>query len=152
VALAFTGWAKKRATDSRPYFCQILTDLKINFSGRFLGKFAVKWIFKIQPHLALLCCYTTLWKINVGKQAINDTLQGSVATYLRCGGVVDNQIKNRLLLSLSKKNKSVNIWQTYKHERDCLVHFARLANTPVKDGESARYNGYNHVLAYNSAR
>ena len=26
------------------------------------------------------------------KQAINDKLQGSVATYLRCGGVV-NQIK-----------------------------------------------------------
>jgi len=28
------------------------------------------------------------------KQAINDKLQGSVATYLRCGGVVNNQIKN----------------------------------------------------------
>jgi len=28
------------------------------------------------------------------KQAINDRLQGSVATYLRCGGVVNNQIKN----------------------------------------------------------
>jgi len=27
------------------------------------------------------------------KQAINDKLQGSVATYLRCGGVVNNQIK-----------------------------------------------------------
>jgi len=26
------------------------------------------------------------------KEAINDTLQGSVATYLRFGGVVNNQI------------------------------------------------------------
>jgi len=30
------------------------------------------------------------------KQAINDKLQGSVATYLRCGGVVNNQIKKGL--------------------------------------------------------
>jgi len=37
------------------------------------------------------------------KQAINDKLQGSVATYLRCGGVVNNQIKKRLLLSVRVK-------------------------------------------------
>ena len=34
------------------------------------------------------------------KQAINDKLQGSVATYLSCGGVVNKQIKKSLLLSL----------------------------------------------------
>jgi len=34
------------------------------------------------------------------KQAINDKLQGNVATYLRCE-VVNNQISNGLLLSLS---------------------------------------------------
>ena len=34
------------------------------------------------------------------KQAINYKLQGSVATYLRCGGVFNNQIKKGLLLSL----------------------------------------------------
>jgi len=34
------------------------------------------------------------------KQAPNDKLQGSVAAYLRCGGVVNNQIKKGLLLSL----------------------------------------------------
>jgi len=34
------------------------------------------------------------------KQAINDKLQGSTATYFRCGGVVNNQIKKGLLLSL----------------------------------------------------
>jgi len=36
------------------------------------------------------------------KQAINDKLQGSVATYLRCGGVVNNQTKKGLLLSPSE--------------------------------------------------
>ena len=34
------------------------------------------------------------------KQAINDQLQGSEATYLGCGGVVSNQIKKGLLLSV----------------------------------------------------
>jgi len=37
------------------------------------------------------------------KQAINDKLQGSVAIYLRCGGVVNNQIKKRLLLIVQVK-------------------------------------------------
>ena len=61
------------------------------------------------------------------KQAINDKLQGSVATYLRCGGVVNNQIKKGLLLSLSVNLfKSANIWQSYKQEHDCLAHFLCL--------------------------
>jgi len=68
------------------------------------------------------------------KQAINDKLQGSVATYLRCGEVVNNQIKKGLLLSLlvNKNLKSEDIWQSYKQERDCLMHVARLANTLPK--------------------
>ena len=45
----------------------------------------------------------------------NDKLQGSVATYLRCDGVVSD-----------KKIISGNIWQSYKQERDCLVHFLHL--------------------------
>ena len=36
------------------------------------------------------------------KQAINEKLQGSVAAYLRCGGV-NSQIKNGLLLSVRVK-------------------------------------------------
>ena len=62
------------------------------------------------------------------KQAINDKLQGIVATYLRCGGVVNNKIKKGSLLSLRVKKflKSMNIWQSYKQERDCFVHFLRL--------------------------
>ena len=69
------------------------------FTGRFLVKFAVKWILKIPPHLAYvatLLCETFM----SAKQAISDKLQGSVTTYLRCGGVVNNQIKKGLLLSV----------------------------------------------------
>jgi len=40
--------------------------------------------------------------------------------------------------------KSVIIWQSYKQKRGYLMHFARLANTLIKDEESARDN---HVLA-----
>jgi len=73
------------------------------------------------------------------KRAVNDKLQGSVATYLRCGGVVNNQIKKGLLLSVRVKNffKSVNIWQSYKQERGCLMHFECLANTLLKDDGSS---------------
>ena len=48
------------------------------------------------------------------KQAIHDKLQGSIATYLRCGGLADNQIKKGLLPSLSMNSllKYVNIWQS----------------------------------------
>ena len=37
------------------------------------------------------------------KEAIDDNLQGNVATHLKCGGVVNKQIKKGLLLSLSVK-------------------------------------------------
>ena len=68
-------------------------------TGRFLCKFVGKWIFKIPLHLAhvaTLFCETLMSP----KQASDDKLQGNVATYLRCGGVVNNQIKKCLLLSL----------------------------------------------------
>ena len=104
----------------------MLTDLK-KITGRFLGKFAVKWILKVPPHLsyvATLPCETLMSP----KQAINSKLQGSVTIYIRCGGVVNKQIKKGLLLSMGvkKKLKSVNIWQSYNQERDCLVHFLRV--------------------------
>ena len=54
---------------------------------------------KIPPHLAYVAtlpCETVM----SAKQAINDTLQGSVATYLRYDGVVNNQIKKGLLPNL----------------------------------------------------
>ena len=36
----------------------------------------------------------------MSKKALNDKLQGIVVTYLRCGEIVNNQIKKGLLLSL----------------------------------------------------
>jgi len=52
-------------------------------------------------HMLLHYCETLMST----KQAINDKLQGSVATHLRCGGIVNNQIKKSLLPSLGvKKN------------------------------------------------
>jgi len=76
-----------------------LNRVKKQFTGRFLGKFAVKYILKIPPNLAYVAtlpCETLM----SAKQAINDKLQGSVATYLRYGEVFNNQIKKNLLLSL----------------------------------------------------
>jgi len=32
--------------------------------------------------------------------------------------------------------KSVNVWQSYKQERDCLVHCVRLVNALLKDEKS----------------
>jgi len=69
------------------------------FTGKFFGKFVVNWTLKLSPHLAqvaTLPCKTLM----SAKQAINNKLQGSVATYLRCGGVVNNQHRKGLLLSL----------------------------------------------------
>ena len=61
------------------------------------------------------------------KQTIKAKLLSSLATYLRCGGVVNNQIRKGLLLSLPLKVfNSVNICQRYKQEGDCLVYFLRL--------------------------
>ena len=45
--------------------------------------------------------------------------------------------------------KSVNIWESYEQQGDCLVHFARLATTLLNDEESARNN---HVLACTFAK
>ena len=68
--------------------------------------------------MLLLPCETLM----SAKQAINYKWQGSVATYLRCRGDVKNQIAE----SEWKKFKSVNILQSYKQERGCLMHFAHL--------------------------
>jgi len=55
--------------------------------------------------------HTTCETLMSAKQASNDKLQGSVAAYLRCDVVVNNQIKKGLLLSLRVIFfKSVNIW------------------------------------------
>ena len=76
----------------------------------------------IPPHLAYVAtlpCETLM----SAKQAIKDKLQGSVTAYLSCGAVVNKQIKKGLLLSRGVEIffKSVNIWQSYKQERDYLM-------------------------------
>jgi len=68
-------------------------------TGRFLSEFVVKWILNIPPHLAYVATLPRETSMSA-KQAINDKLQGSVATYFRCGGVVNNQSKKGLLLSV----------------------------------------------------
>jgi len=82
------------------------------------------------------------------KQSIKDKLEGSVATCLRCGGVVNNQIKKGLLLSLQVKFffKLVNIWQSYKQGCDCFMHFFRLL---AVCRPSTQVLMHNHILACN---
>jgi len=122
-SLKSTGWAKKWGHRLMTTILSNLNRFKKNFIRRFLGKFVVKWVLKIPSHhayVATLPCETLM----SAKQAINDKLQGSVATYTRCGGVVNNQVSKGLLPSLSVKFfESVNrpIW--YKQERDCLCTF-----------------------------
>jgi len=69
------------------------------------------------------------------EQANNDKLQGSVATYLRCGGVLITKLRKVYCWVCQWIFfKSVNIWQSYKQERDYLVPFVRLVNELLKDG------------------
>jgi len=79
----------------------------------------------------------------------NDKLQGNVATYLRRGGVVNNQITKNLLLSMPVKQflKSLNIWQSYKQEDGCLVHFLRLLQQCT--GQAHKVHKTQDVLACN---
>ena len=98
------GGLRNGTTDSGPQFCQILTELQFFSLSRFLGKFTVKCILKIPPHVAYVATLPCETLISA-KQAINDKLQGSVAEYLRCGRVVNNQIKKGLLLSVQVKKK-----------------------------------------------
>jgi len=86
------------------------------FTGRFVGKFAVKRILEIPPHLA---CVATLPL----KQAMNDKLQGSVATYSSCGGVVNNQKFERFIAEcVSEKNFNIGEYLAKLQARACLSH------------------------------
>ena len=71
--------------------------IKKLFIEKFTGKFVVKWVLKIPPHfayVATLHCKTLM----PAKQAINDKLLRSVATYFRCG-FVNNHINKGFMLS-----------------------------------------------------
>ena len=90
----YTGWAKKSgATDSWTYNSVKSQPIYKKNPRKFLGKFIVKWILKLPAHLvwwvATLPCETLM----SAKQAINDKQQGSVATYIRCDGVVNTKLR-----------------------------------------------------------
>ena len=90
---------KKRSHKITTIILSYLSRIKKICTGRFFDKFAVKWMLKIPPYLAYVAtlpCETLM----SAKQATNDKLQGSVAAYLRCCGVVNNQINKGLLLSV----------------------------------------------------
>jgi len=72
---------------------------KFFFTERFLRKFAAKWLLNIRTHLAYVATLPGETLMSA-KQTINDKLQGGVAAYLSCDGVVNNQIKKGLLLSV----------------------------------------------------
>ena len=87
------------------------------------------------------------------KQAFNDKLQGSVATHFEgvVGLLISYRIKKGLLLNLLSEKclKSVNIWQSYQQERDCLVHFLH----PLAVCWPGAQNAWdNHALGCNSAK
>jgi len=73
---------QKETSYSRWHLCQILTDFYWQIIYEICSKTATK-----NPTTHCICCHTTLWNINVRKQAINDKFQGSVATYLKRGGL-----------------------------------------------------------------
>jgi len=54
------------------------------------------------PIAPCICCYTIPCEtLMSAKQTINDKIKCSVATYLRCGGVVNNKLRKAyVLLSL----------------------------------------------------
>ena len=65
----------------------------------------------------------------------------------------NNRIKKGLLLGVRviKFLKSMNIWQSNKQDRGCLMPFARLANTLLKDEESrptSVVDNTNNILSY----
>jgi len=64
------------------------------------------------------------------KQAIRDKLQGSVGTYLRCGGVVSNQIKKGFLMRVWVKKIKIGEYLA-KLQASVVVSLPR-------DEESAR--------------
>jgi len=147
--LHLQGGPKNGATDLWAKLCQFLTDSRNFFTERFLGKFAVKRMSKIpqyRAYVATLPCKTLM----SAKQAINDKLQGSVATCLKHGRVVDNRIKKGLLLSLTEfflnrwifgkvTSKNVIVSCTFSVVQQCVDQAHRVHET-------------NHVLACNFAK
>ena len=82
----------------------------------FSSRFAAKYLLKIPPHVicvATLPCETVMSDNERQSQTvevINDKLRGKVVTCLRCGGIINNRIKKRLLLNPLVKRFFLNQW------------------------------------------
>jgi len=88
-----TRWAKKLHTK--------LNRFSETFTGRLFSKFA-----KIPLNLIRVTTLPSKAVMSENKRqsptnaVVDDKLQGSVATYLRCGGIINNHIKKDLLPNL----------------------------------------------------
>jgi len=94
-----TPCSKKGDTKLVAVTLLILSRFSIFLTVRFQTKFVAECLLKLPPHVicvAALPCETLM-------SVINNKLQGTVVTYLGCGGIVSNQIKTCLLLSLPVK-------------------------------------------------
>ena len=81
------------------------------FTVRFFSKLATKPSIKYptQPHLVHQCQNERQLQTNV----TNDRSQSTVVTYLKCRGIVNNQMKKGLLLSLPVKKIKVGEYVAY---------------------------------------
>jgi len=76
------------------------------FTVRFSSKYAARNLLTISPHLICVATLPRETLMSENKRQlqtdaeIKDKLQGTVVTYLRCGGIVNNQIEICLLLKL----------------------------------------------------
>jgi len=99
-------------------------------------------------YVATLLCETLMSP----KQAINSKLQGSVATYLRCGDgdIVNNQIKKGLLLSPWVKFFLIGEYLANLQARTWLPCALSLCLAVRWSGAQSAQD--NHVLACNVAK
>jgi len=107
------------AWDNHALVCNfaIYSPIKKNFTPTLSNKLVLICLLTTPPHLQ----YVATVPCNLSSVAcfadINVS-QGSVATYVRCGGIFDSHLTANLLRNLPVKTicKSVKIWQNYDHE------------------------------------
>jgi len=80
---------------------------------------------KIPPHLAYVATLPCEALVSA-KQAINDKLQGGAAAYLRCGGVVNNQIKKGLCWVCELKKIEIGEYLAKLPARFGLIGLSRV--------------------------
>ena len=77
--------------------------------------------------------------------------QGSVATYLRCGGILKCEFVANLSLSLPVKEfwKSVNVWERYGQEFGVLFFDSRCRVCELISQSKALFSVEQNVTGYN---